>query len=440
MKRAVERFIEQNGLFSKRDKLLVGLSGGADSVALAHLLVECGYDCVAAHCNFHLRGDESDRDERFVAELAERLGIPLEKVDFDTEGYAEQHKVSIEMAARELRYGWFEKVRKERACDYVAVAHHSDDLVETFLINLSRGAGIHGLSGIKPKNGKIVRPMLSVSRAEVLNYLSEHGLEHVEDSTNAESVYVRNKFRNEIIPKMEEVNPSFKRSVLQAAENLAEAERFVGTAIADVKRSVVSRDGNLLKISMSGLAKSENARFVLYEILSEFGFSSAVVDDVIKSFETISGKQFYSQKYRLIRDRDSLLVAERGDEDADAEYYIEEYAESLSVPVRAEIRRLSADEFEVKRDKRFCFLDADKLKFPLVLRKWRDGDYFVPFGMKNRKKVSDFFIDRKMSLLEKEAVWLLVSDGDIVWVVGERSDDRFKVDANTKNVIELQIK
>jgi tRNA(Ile)-lysidine synthase len=375
-----------------------------------------------------------------VAELAERLGIPLEKVDFDTEGYAEQHKVSIEMAARELRYGWFEKVRKELACDYVAVAHHSDDLVETFLINLSRGAGIHGLSGIKPKNGKIVRPLLSVSRAEVLNYLSEHGLEHVEDSTNAESVYVRNKFRNEIIPKMEEVNPSFKRSVLQAAENLAEAERFVGTAIADVKRGVVSRDGNLLKISMSGLAKSVNARFVLYEILSEFGFSSAVVDDVIKSFETISGKRFYSPKYRLIRDRDSLLVAERGDEDADAEYYIEEYAESLSVPVRAEIRRLSADEFEVKRDKRFCFLDADKLKFPLVLRKWRDGDYFVPFGMKNRKKVSDFFIDRKMSLLEKEAVWLLVSDGDIVWVVGERSDDRFKVDANTKNVIELQIK
>lgn len=440
MKRAVERFIEQNGLFSKRDKLLVGLSGGADSVALAHLLVECGYDCVAAHCNFHLRGEESDRDERFVAELAERLGIPLEKVDFDTEGYAEQHKVSIEMAARELRYDWFEKVRKERACDYVAVAHHSDDLVETFLINLSRGAGIHGLSGIKPKNGKIVRPLLSVSRAEVMNYLSEHGLEHVEDSTNAESVYVRNKFRNEIIPKMEEVNPSFKRAVLQAAENLAEAESFVEKAVADVKSRVVSRDGNLLKISMSGLAKSENARFVLYEILSEFGFSAAVVDDVVRSFESISGKQFFSPKYRLIRDRDCLLVAERSDGCADAEYYIEEAAESLSVPVRAEIRRLSADEFEVKRDKRFCFLDADKLKFPLVLRKWREGDYFVPFGMKNRKKVSDFFIDRKMSLLEKEAVWLLVSDGDVVWVVGERSDDRFKVDANTKNVIELQIK
>lgn len=440
MKRAVERFIEQNGLFAKSDRLLVGLSGGTDSVALAHLLVECGYDCVAAHCNFHLRGDESDRDERFVEKLAERLGIPLEKVDFDTEGYAEQHKVSIEMAARELRYGWFEKVRKERACDYVAVAHHSDDLVETFLINLSRGAGIHGLSGIKPKNGKIVRPLLSVSRAEVMNYLSEHGLEHVEDSTNAESVYVRNKFRNEIIPKMEEVNPSFKRAVLQAAENLAEAESFVEKAVADVKSRVVSRDGNLLKISMSGLAKSENARFVLYEILSEFGFSAAVVDDVVRSFESISGKQFFSSKYRLIRDRDCLLVAERSDGCADAEYYIEEAAESLSVPVRAEIRRLSAAEFEVKRDKRFCFLDADKLKFPLVLRKWREGDYFVPFGMKNRKKVSDFFIDRKMSLLEKEAVWLLVSDGDVVWVVGERSDDRFKVDANTKNVIELQIK
>lgn len=436
----VERFIEQNGLFGKNDRLLVGLSGGADSVALVHLLVECGYDCVAAHCNFHLRGEESDRDERFVAELAGRLGIPLVKVDFDTEGYAELHKVSIEMAARELRYAWFEKIRVAQRCDYVAVAHHADDLVETFLINLSRGAGIHGLSGIKPKNGKIVRPLLSVSRSDVMDYLSKQGLKHVEDSTNAENVYVRNKFRNEIIPKLEEINPSFKKSVLQTAENLAEAERFIEDAVIDVKRDVMKRADGLLKISMYGLAKHENARFVLYEILSEFGFSAAVVDDVIKSFGAISGKQFFSQKYRLVRDRDCLIIVEKSDENTDAEFLIEENAELLSVPVRMELRRFSADNFEVKRDKRFCFADADKLKFPLVLRKWREGDYFVPFGMKNRKKVSDFFIDRKMSLLEKEAVWLLVSEGNIVWIVGERADDRFKVDAETKNVIELQIK
>lgn len=435
----IKQFITQQRLFSLNQKLIVGVSGGADSVFLIHILRELGYTCVVAHCNFHLRGEESDRDALFVKLLAEELNIPLRSIDFQTEKYASEQKISIEMAARELRYAWFAELKEQENADCIAIAHHSDDVVETFLINMTRGTGIQGLTGIKPKNGDVVRPLLSLSRQEIEEYLHEKNISFVEDSTNKESIYVRNKFRNRIIPLLQTINPSFKESILQTIENLQKTESFVENRLNAIKAILFTEKGDAQYITIEKLKEEDSPLFILYELLYPYGFSASAIEDVYNGLDGMPGKQYFSEEYRLLKDRKYLVLSQKRQE-TQTIYTLQSTDVNIEIPLKIKITyQENIPDFKIIKDKRFCYLNVDKLTFPLEIRRWERGDTFVPFGMKNRKKVSDFFIDRQFSILQKEQAWLLLSGREIAWIIGERSDDRFKIDAKTKKIMILEL-
>lgn len=418
----IEKYISEKGLFGKTDKLVVALSGGADSVALLRILLSLGYDCVAAHCNFHLRAAESDRDEDFVRKLCAGLSVSLEVVHFQTSDYARENSLSIEMAARELRYGWFDEIRKKYGATCIAVAHHRDDSVETFLLNLSRGTGINGLKGIMPKNGFIVRPLLEAGRDDILEYLKRIGQDYVTDSTNLEDIYTRNKIRLDIIPLFKQINPSFCESVFETAQRLADVAAIYRQAMnSSIERVMVSPDG----MSIEKLLCEVSPQAVLYEWLSPLGFNSSQIKDVMRSLKSTSGKMFFSNDWVLLRDREQLLLRERnaGEED-----------------YRLNVRMFSVESgFEVPKCNNIAYIDADKLCGELKLRKWKSGDKFVPFGMKGFKKVRDYLRDRKLSLFEKENVIVVTSGEEIVWLVNERTDNRFRIDSKTVNVVEIEV-
>lgn len=430
MLRRVEKYIEKKELLAPNSKVIVGLSGGADSMALLDILTLLGYRCIAAHCNFHLRGEESNRDAAFVKQWCKTTDIEFTSIDFDTEGYAADKKISIEMAARELRYRWFEIIRKQYNAQVIAVAHHKDDSIETVLLNLVRGTGIHGLTGIAPKNGYIVRPLLCLSRLDVENYLDERGIPHVLDSTNNEAIYVRNFLRLNIIPELEKLNPAVKDAISRTSDNIAEAEKVYNSAIEKDIRQVFSEN----KIDISELHKTASPQSVLFELLSPLGFQSSVIDDVLNCLDGISGKVFYSNEYRLIKDREYLLLDKIGQEEQKDEILIDKTSQEITHPIHLNIN-LKQNDNSIEKDANKLSADADKLTFPLVLRKWKQGDWFIPFGMKGRKKLSDYFSDQKFSLKDKEDCWILTSGDDIVWIVGERSDNRFRVTEETKNVL-----
>ena len=430
MLRRVENYIEKKELLAPNAKVIVGLSGGADSMALLDILTLLGYRCIAAHCNFHLRGEESNRDAAFVKQWCKTTDIEFTSVDFDTEGYAADKKISIEMAARELRYHWFEIIRKQYSAQAIAVAHHKDDSIETVLLNLVRGTGIHGLTGIMPKNGYIVRPLLCLSRLEVESYLEERGIPHVLDSTNNEAIYVRNFLRLNIIPELEKLNPAVKDAISRTSDNIAEAEKVYNSTIEKDIKQVFSEN----KIDISELHKTASPQSVLFELLSPLGFQSSVIDDILNSLDGISGKVFYSNEYRLIKDREYLLLDKIGQEEQKDEFLIDKLSQEITHPIHLNIN-LKQNDNSIEKDTNKLFADADKLTFPLVLRKWKQGDWFIPFGMKGRKKLSDYFSDQKFSLKDKEDCWILTSGDDIVWIVGKRSDNRFRVTEETKNVL-----
>lgn len=411
----VKQFIERNALFAPDERVLVALSGGADSVALLRLLCALGYDCRAAHCNFHLRGTESDRDEAFVRRMCREQGVTLYVTHFDTQEEARRRKVSIEMAARDLRYAWFEEVRKECGAAVIAVAHHSDDSVETLLLNLIRGTGLNGLRGIRPKNGRVVRPLLCMNRQEILTCLKEMGQTYVTDSTNLQNLYTRNKIRLDLLPLMQTINPSVKENLLKMTAHLEGVAHIYQQAVDEARRRVMTAEG----ISIEALEQECEPETVLYECLSPLGFRAAQVSEMYQSLKGQSGKEFVGRGWRAVKDRRMLLLAP-----------IEEMEEPR---LQWEERRLTSD-FVIPRDKQVACLDADKLKAPLTLRRWRDGDTFVPFGMKGRKRVSDYLTDRKFSLLQKERQWVLCCGEEICWLVGERLDNRFRIDEGTKSV------
>lgn len=422
LKRKIERYINEKELFGRDDRLIVALSGGADSVALLRVLLSLGYDCVAAHCNFHLRGEESDRDEAFVRTFCTEVSVPLEVVHFQTADYARNNGLSIEMAARELRYAWFDKIRQKHVAAYIAVAHHKDDSVETFLLNLSRGTGINGLKGIMPKNGFIVRPLLEVGREDILEYLHRLNQDYVTDSTNLENVYTRNKIRLDIIPLFKQINPSFCDSVSETASRLADVAAIYRHAMAaSLERVMVAPD----TVSIEKLMNEVAPQAVLFEWLSPLGFNSSQIKDIERSLKSTSGKMFYANEWTLLRDRNSLLLKKKDSDDDN---------------VKLSVRRLKADSgFVVPKRNDIAYIDADKLCGELKLRKWQSGDKFVPFGMKGFKKVRDYLRDRKLSLFEKEKVMVVTSGEEIVWLVGERTDNRFRIDATTVNVLEIKV-
>ncbi|HTN68429.1 MAG TPA: tRNA lysidine(34) synthetase TilS, partial [Dysgonamonadaceae bacterium] len=399
----VEQYISDCKLLPKKSKVVVGLSGGPDSMVLIHVLMQLGYECVAAHCNFHLRGEDSNNDAKFVGKWCDDQNIPLVAVDFDTYAYAIEKKISIEMAARELRYNWFEKVRLEQSADVVAVAHHKDDSVETVLINLIRGTGIKGLTGIPNKNKHVIRPLLAVSRFEIMEYLSSNHIPYVIDHTNEEDIYTRNTLRLKVLPILETLNPSVNNSIIRTTENLKEVEKIYDKYMKDTIELVLNEN----VIDIQKLKSTYSYQSLLFEILSPLGFTRSVIKNISNNLDSIPGKIYLSQEYRLLKDRDHLIISKKGsDEFEDREFLIYPDASSKNIPINLIIKVEEYNsEFIIQKKKEVLHVDFDKLSFPLILRKWKEGDWFIPIGMKGKKKISDFFTDNKFTLYQKENTW-----------------------------------
>ena len=432
----VERFIHQHGLLTGKRPVLVGLSGGADSVALLGVLVQLGYPCQALHCNFHLRGEESDRDEVFAHRFADSLGVPFLKVDFDTTGYAAAHHESIEMAARSLRYRWFEEQRQAYDAEAIAVAHHRDDSVETLLMNLLRGSGLRGLGGIRPRNGQVVRPLLVVSRAEIEEWLKAQGWDYVTDSSNLSDAYTRNFIRLRVLPLLEQLNPAARETIARSAAHLSAAEQLYEYMVEEARKAVfVTADS----LSIEALLRYPAPETLLYEWLRPYGFSRIVVSELFESLTGLSGKQFYSATHQVLKDRDRLYIAPQREESAWQPVEIPVATGEFTQPLRLSCRLMvRTPDFQMERTADTAYFDADKLPDRLSLRLPQTGDWFVPFGMRGRKKLSDFFADQKMTRWEKSQQPLLGAGDSIIWVVGRRVDDGCRVEETTKIIFSVK--
>ena len=427
----VERFIQRHGLLTGKRLVLVGLSGGADSVALLGILVRLGYPCRALHCNFHLRGDESDRDEVFARQFADSLGVPFLK-----RGYAAIHQESIEMAARSLRYRWFEEQRQAFNAEAIAVAHHRDDSVETLLMNLLRGSGIRGLGGIRPRNGQVVRPLLAVSRAEIEEWLQTQGWDYVTDSSNLSDAYTRNFIRLRVLPLLEQLNPAARETIARSAAHLSAAEQLYAYTVEEARKAVFITADSL---SIEALMRYPSPETLLYEWLRPLGFSRIVVGELFESLTGLSGKQFYSATHQVLKDRDRLYIAPLQEPSAWQPIEIPVATGELTQPLRLSFQLMErTSDFQLERASDTAYFDAEKLPGRLTLRLPQTGDWFVPFGMRGRKKLSDFFADQKMNRWEKLRQPLLCAGESIVWVVGRRADDRFRVGEETKMIFSVK--
>ncbi|NDW11427.1 tRNA lysidine(34) synthetase TilS [Bacteroides sp. 214] len=423
----VAHYIKQENLLCKEDKILIALSGGADSIALLHLLLTMGYNCEAAHCNFHLRGEESNQDMAFVEALCKKNNIHLHLIHFDTTKYASQQKLSIEMAARELRYNWFSDLQKTHGYTCIAVGHHQDDSIETILLNLVRGTGINGLLGIKPKNNSIVRPLLCLTRQEIISFLTEIKQPYVTDSTNLSDDYARNKVRLNVIPQLQAINPAAKQNILATAKHLGEAASIYNRYITERITQLQTPEG----VRIAELLQEDFPHALLFEILYPLGFNDSQINDILTALSGQPGKQFISSKgWRAIKDREFLVLEQ-----------IVEKEKSDTPPFTLIYEKAAYDSsFVIPRNKDIACFDADKFQPPYTIRRWRKGDKFTPFGMKGKKLVSDFLTDRKLSIAQKENQWVLCSKDKIAWIIGERTDNSFRISPSTHEIILVKVK
>ena len=422
--------------FLKKSKLLIAISGGLDSTVLTYLCYQAKLNIALAHCNFNLRGSESDGDEDFVLQLAEDLDLEVFIESFETESYAKEHKLSTQMAARELRYNWFEELSKQLGFDYVLTAHHADDVLETFLINLSRGTGIEGLSGIPEVNNNVVRPLLGFSRTEIENHANANNLKWREDSSNASIKYLRNKLRHDVIPQLKAINPEFLNNFQNTLKHLKDTTDIVEESVNTVlQRAIKSIDDNQISYYVSEFQKVNNPKAFLYEIFKDYGFTEW--NDILNLLGAQSGKQLFSSTHRLLKDRDCLILSEIAIKQS--ENILEITSENKQVETN--LGSLVFEEVDtVESQGRNCiYVDKDLLKFPLNVRSWQEGDYFYPFGMQGKKKLSKFFKDEKLSLLDKEKCLLLCSENEVVWIINYRADNRFKVTEQTKTILKITL-
>jgi len=432
----LKEFINKEGLFSPKETLLVAVSGGLDSVVLCELCHLAGYDLKLAHANFQLRGEESMRDEAFVIEFARRLGKEVFIRRFDTEQYARENKCSIQVAARELRYKWFEEIHP----GIIVTAHHLDDNIETLLMNFFKGTGIAGLRAILPRQGRIVRPLLFATKERLQQFAQERGLAWVEDSSNASEKYTRNYFRHELIPMLQSVYPAVTRNLGENIQRFREIETLYKQAVGRHKDKLLVRKGNEVHIPVLKLKKMQPLNTLIYEIIQDLGFSSQQVGAVVELLDSGSGKYVLSATHRILKDRNWLIISPLTA--AAADHVLVEASEGRVLYEGGELRfrMLASDDKIVPTDSSAeAWLDAAAIQFPLLLRKWRPGDYFYPLGMRKKKKLARFFIDSKLSLARKEKVWVLEMDKKIIWVVGMRIDDRFRLTAGTRKVLKIEI-
>ncbi len=433
-------FIGEHKLFMPNERILLAVSGGIDSIVMLDLFHQAGFRTGMAHCNFRLRGVESDGDEEFVKARSEKYGLECHVKPFDTKKIAEQQGISIQMAARNLRYAWFEEIRKKHRYAWVATAHNQDDVMETFFINLSRGTGIRGLTGIPPKAGRVIRPLLFSPRSEIQAYAGSRRLDYREDSSNASDKYLRNKIRHQLIPALEKQNPSFRQSMIDTMKKLKETSIIYHGEIEKLKKRVTRTSANKTSINIAELLRTSSPKTLLYEILAEFNFNTQTMEDILRSLDSLPGRQFFSSTHRIVKDREQLILT--GIEEADPrKYYIELSENRTSEPVHLEWVVIDKTEnFKIPEDPEVACLDLDLLDFPLILRHWQKGDYFQPLGMQGMKKLSDYMIDKKIPLPDKAGIWLLATGNKIVWVAGHRIDDRFKVTAKTRQILMIRYK
>ena len=432
-------FIEKKSLCSAEDRILLAISGGIDSMVMGNLIVQLGYTVAVAHCNFSLRGEESDSDEDFVHTWADNHNLPFYSTRFNTPAYAEEHSISIQMAARDLRYEWFHTLLNKENYDRLALAHNKNDLVETFLINITRGTGIRGLTGIKPRNQDIIRPLLFATRQEILAYASLYNIRWREDSSNLTTKYTRNKIRHNIIPLFEEINPDFMQSVFDTSRRLSGVEKIFSHFIQEARDAFLLKTNDKQMIPISKVKESHAKEAILYELLKPFGFSAGTIQEILVSLDGISGKQFFSSSHRLIKDREYLIITLLPADARKKRYYLDEFQTHITEPVILHIKSfLRQKDFIIPTSPYTAALDKDQITWPLILRHWQSGDYFMPLGMKGIKKLSDFFIDRKLSLDEKENIWLLTEGEQIVWILGMQMDDRYKITEETKNILQIE--
>jgi tRNA(Ile)-lysidine synthase len=432
-------YIKKENLFQQKDKLLIAVSGGADSTVLCELCKQAGYDFAIAHCNFKLRKGESDRDENFVRQLAVKYQVNIFVKEFDTNAIAKEQKTSIEETARNLRYDWFVKLLKENNFDCVLTAHHADDNIETVVMNFFRGTGVKGMRGILPKQKNIIRPLLFARRQEIENYAALNNIAFVTDSTNAKSDYTRNYFRNVLIPALEKIYPETTNNVLRNISRFTDVEVIYNESIHAIKEKLIEKRGNEMHIPLLKLAKTKPLHSIIYEIIAEYNFTAAQVGEVEKLLNSESGKYVTSATHRILRNRKWLIISSLNTEENVSNYVIENGERViLFAGGTLEISTVSKPESLVTTADT-AFIDVANLKYPLLLRKWKQGDYFYPLGMDKKKKLSRFFIDIKLSLVEKENMWVLESDKKIIWVVGCRIDDRVKVIGDKKDVVKLHL-
>jgi tRNA(Ile)-lysidine synthase len=430
--------IKQQNLFAAKDKLLLAVSGGEDSVVLCELCNQAGFDFIIAHCNFQLREEESERDENFVRGLAKKYNVNVLVKKFDTKDYVADNKLSVQVAARELRYEWFnELLQTDKLAGYVLTAHHADDNAETVLMNFFRGTGLHGLTGMPSGAGLIRRPLLGFSKEELQAFSRKHQLEFVEDSSNQSTKYTRNLFRYELIPLLQKVYPSVKENLQDNIRRFSEIEQLYRFSTGELIKKLCRKKGNEIHIPVKQLL-SYQSRALIFALISMYDFNEKQVDEVLKLAESDSGRfiQSPSGKFRVIKHRHWFVISPHSDPEA-LTILIEKNDNRVQFTAGCLVFETVNNTKPAAKDSSIAELEAGDIEFPLLLRKWKQGDYFYPLGMKKKKKLSRFFIDQKLSKTDKEKIWVLEMNKKIIWVVGQRIDDRFKITENTKKILRI---
>lgn len=437
---AFEKHIEENKLFTHEDKVLLTVSGGVDSMVMMSLTAAAGYRFGVAHCNFQLRGKESDEDEVLVEHEAKRYGAEFFNKRFDTTGEMERTGESMEMAARRLRYAWFRELCDEHGYTVIAIAHHSNDSIETFFINMLRGTGLRGLTGITTQVGRVVRPMMFATRKDIHDYAVAHRIPFREDSSNRSTKYLRNKVRLGLVPMLKEINPQFTTIMRRNISRLSQAQDFITSAIDIVKGESLERCGDIYRLKVGNIRPTLPRNYVIYEILSsEFGFKGDVVDGLCHALDSgATGRRFYAREWVAVVDRGDVVIASITEDDSCETIVEKGTMRSYAGGSVLYYEYCNIDFIDnLDQGENVALLDADKLSFPLTVRRWHDGDWFVPFGMSGRKKLSDYLIDKKVSMAEKSRQFVLISGDDIVWVIGRRLDDRYAITRKTENVLRI---
>jgi tRNA(Ile)-lysidine synthase len=432
------KYIGENDLVKPHNMVLLAVSGGIDSMVMTHMFNRLGIPTGIAHCNFSLRGEESDSDEEMVRKYAEEHKIPFFSIRFKTLDFATENGLSVQMAARELRYKWFEEIRIKNVFDSIAVAHNLNDNIETILLNLVRGTGIAGMTGIKPFNERIIRPLLFATRYEIIEYCNKHHIVFREDKSNSDTKYTRNKIRHLVIPVLKEINPSIETTLNETALRFAGINEIVSDYISALKNTISKQKGELITFDISLLKTHFKNPTILYELFKHFGISSAQVEDLCKVIEGKTGGVLLTHSHTLLKNREEFIVSPRGSSDEEI-CHIKNITGLKKNPVIASAGYINiTTNFKVPTDSLTACIDSDKISFPIIIRKWKPGDFFYPLGMKQKKKLSDYFIDNKFSGFDKEKVFVLESDGKIVWIIGNRIDDRFKITGSTIRVLVLK--